>query len=123
VSAEDLVVAKEFLDAFAEAAKTGRHDGIFPLLASDVHWLTPKRELVGIDEVNDQLSWVRPPDHLDVDFDEPRLADLGGGRIVSEVHEIYRVSETGEYAYARDRRIELTIRDGKIAQYEMQVVG
>lgn len=83
----------------------------------------PKRELVGIAEVNDQLSWVRPPDHLDVDFDEPRITDLGGGRIVSEVHETYRVSETGDYAYARDRRIELTIRDGKIAQYEMQVVG
>ncbi len=123
MSAEDLAVAREFLDAFAVAAKTGEHDGIFPLLASDVRWLMPKRELVGIDEVNDQLSWVRPPDHLDVDFDEPRIADLGGGRIVSEVHEIYRVSDTGDYAYARDRRIELTIRDGKIAQYEMQVVG
>jgi hypothetical protein len=123
MSAEELEIAREFLDALAAASKTGRHEGIYPLLASDVRWLTPKRELVGIDEVNDQLSWVRPPDHLDVEFDEPRIADLGGGRIVSEVHETYRVSETGDYAYARDRRIELTIRDGKVAQYEMQVVG
>jgi ketosteroid isomerase-like protein len=123
VSADDLAIVKEFLDALAAASKTGQHEGIFPLLASDVRWLMPKRELVGIDEVNDQLSWVRPPDNLDVDFDEPRIADLGAGRFVSEVHEVYRVSETGDYAYARDRRIELTVRDGKITQYEMKVVG
>jgi hypothetical protein len=30
---------------------------------------------------------------------------------------------TGDFAYARDRRVELTIRDGVIARYEMRVVG
>ena len=62
-------------------------------------------------------------DNLDVELDEPELTDLGGGRIVSDVHETYRVKDTGDYAYACDRRIDLTIRDGKIARYEMRVVG
>jgi hypothetical protein len=49
--------------------------------------------------------------------------DLGGVRIVTDVHETYRMSDTGDFAYARDRRIDLTIQDGKIARYEMRVVG
>jgi hypothetical protein len=39
------------------------------------------------------------------------------------VHEVYRLKETGEVAYERDRVVELTIRDGKIRRYEMQIVG
>jgi hypothetical protein len=39
------------------------------------------------------------------------------------VHEIYRWKETGEVSYERDRRIELTIGDGKISRYEMRIVG
>ena len=77
--------------------------------------MTPKRELHGIGEARDQLTWVSPPDNLDVEFDQPELTDLGDGRIVSDVHEIYRLKGTGEFAYARERRIELTIRDGRIA--------
>jgi hypothetical protein len=39
------------------------------------------------------------------------------------VHEIYRLKETGEVSYERDRRIELTIGDGKVSRYEMRIVG
>jgi hypothetical protein len=39
------------------------------------------------------------------------------------VHETYRVKGSGDFAFARDRRVELTIRDGSIARYEMRVVG
>jgi hypothetical protein len=60
-------------------------------------------------------------DNLDIEFGEPEISDLGGGRIVSNVHEIYRMKGTGDFAYARDRRIELTIRDRKVARYEMRV--
>ena len=51
------------------------------------------------------------------------ITDLGEGRIVSAVHEVYRLRGTGEYAYARDRRIELTVRDRRIVRYEMHIVG
>ena len=123
MTADDVKLAKQFLDALSEAARTGDREPVYPLLAPDVEWVTPKRDLHGIDEARDQLTWIRPPDNLDVELDEPELTDLGGGRIVSDVHETYRVKETGDYAYACDRRIDLTIRDGKIARYEMRVVG
>lgn len=119
----DLACARRFLAVLAEASRTGARDGIYELLAPDVEWLTPRRDIRGIDEARDQLTWIRPPDHLDVEFDEPELTDLGGGRVVSAVHETYRVKATGDYAYARHRRIELQIRDGKVARYEMRVVG
>jgi ketosteroid isomerase-like protein len=123
VSAGDLELARQFLDVLATAARTGDRDALYSLLAADVEWVTPKRDLRGVDDARDELTWIRPPDNLDVEFDEPSLTDLGDGHIVSDVHETYRVKGTGDYAYACDRRIELTIRDGKIARYEMRVVG
>jgi hypothetical protein len=30
---------------------------------------------------------------------------------------------TGEVTHSRERQIELTIRDGKVARYEMRIVG
>jgi ketosteroid isomerase-like protein len=123
MSADDLQLAKQFVDALAAAARTGDRDGLYPFLAHDMEWLTPKRDIHGLDEARDQLTWIRPPDHLDVEFHEPDITDLGGGRFVSEVHEIYRMKETGEFAYARARRIELTVRAGKIAKCEMRLAG
>ena len=121
MSADDLEVARQFLEVLAAAARTGDRDAMYPLLAPEVEWVTPKRELHGIEEIYDQLTWVSPPDNLDIEFGEPELSDLGGGRIVSNVHEIYRMKDTGDFAYARDRRIQLTIRDRKVARYEMRV--
>ena len=123
MSAGDLELAREFLEVLAEAAKTGDREAVYALLTPDVEWLTPKRDVHGIDAARDEFTWIVPPDHLDVEFDEPDLDDLGGGRIVTEVHETYRVKGSGDYAYARERRIDLTIRDGKVARYEMRVVG
>lgn len=77
MSADDLQLAKEFLDALAAAARTGDRDGLYPFLAHDVEWLTPKRDIHGLDEARDQLTWIRPPDHLDVEFVEPDITDLG----------------------------------------------
>ena len=62
-------------------------------------------------------------DDLDIEFEQAELRDHGYGRIVSEVHEVYRMKGTGDFAYARDRRIELTIRNRRIARYEMRIVG
>jgi hypothetical protein len=123
MSAEDRVVARRFLDALAAAAKTGELDDVYPFLAPDVEWVTPLRNLRSVGEVRDQLSWFTPRETLDVDFEEKDLTDLGGGRFALDFHETYSVKRTGEFAYARDRRIELAIREGKVARYEMRFTG
>jgi hypothetical protein len=123
VSADDLQIAKEFLETLAAAAKTGERDALYPFLAPDVAWLTPQTDLHGIDEVRERLTWLTPKHRLDIEFEETGVTDLGEGRVVSDVHEIYSVKDSGEFAYARDRRVELTIREGKIARYEMRIVG
>ena len=123
MSAEDLEFAREFLDVLATAAKTGDRAALYSLLAHDVEWLTPQRDVHGLDAARKELTWVTPPENLDLEFNEPELNDLGGGRVVSDVLEVYRMKQTGEFAYARDRRIQLTIRDGKVARYEMWIVG
>jgi len=123
MTVDDLELAKRFLAVLATAARTGERDPIYPLLTPDVEWLTPKRDLHGLDEAEDRLTWISPPQHLEIEFSDPDVTDLDDGRVVSDVHEIYRVKATGDFAYARDRRIDLTIRDGKIARYEMRIVG
>jgi hypothetical protein len=123
MSKSDLELATQFLQALAAADEGGDRSGLYPFLATDVEWLTPRRDLHGIDEVRDQLTWISPRGNLDVEFDEPDLTDLGDGRILSDVHEVYRMKGTGEFAYTRDRRIELTIREGRIARYEMRITG
>jgi hypothetical protein len=119
---DDLEVARAFLAALAEAAKTGDFDGVYPLLAPDVHWLTPLRNLRGVGEVRKELAWFSPREQVEVEFDQ-QLTELGRGRFVSDVHETYRSGRSGELAFSSDRRIELTIRDGKIARYQMHVAG
>jgi ketosteroid isomerase-like protein len=123
VSVDDLELARQFLEALAAAARTGDRNTLYPFLASDIHWMTPQRALHGIEEVREELTWISEQHTLDFEFERERVTDLGDGSIVSDVREIYRVKGTGDYAYQRDRRIELTIREGKVARYEMRVVG
>jgi hypothetical protein len=124
VSAEDLAIARHFIDALAEAAKSGNLEDVYPLLAPDVHWMTPQRDLRGVDEVTTLFSWYSPDEMVhDVEFGITELADLGGGKFATDFQEIYRMKTTGEFAEPRDRRIVLTIRDGKIATYEMRFAG
>ena len=123
MSADDLAVARQFLEALVSAANTGDHDVLYPLLAPDVEWLTPLRSLRGIGEVRDQPSWPWiAPRTLAAD-DVPRRQHLGGGRILTDFREIYRVKDTGDFAYERARLIELTIRGDKIARYELRFAG
>jgi hypothetical protein len=123
MSAEDLETARLFLDALAVAARTGDRQPILPFLAADVEWVNPMRTLRGIDEILSDLTWLGPPDNFDVEFDQGEMADLDDGRIAVEVHETYRMQTSGEFAYECDRRIDLTIRGGAVARYEMRVVG
>jgi ketosteroid isomerase-like protein len=121
--AEDVEVAGQFLAALEAAAEGGDREAVYPLLSPDVEWVTPKRTLLGIDEIREELTWGSPPENLDVEFDAGDWVDLGDLRVACDVHQVYRWKETGEVSYERDRRIELTIRDGKIARYEMRIVG
>jgi ketosteroid isomerase-like protein len=123
MSDRDVQLAREFFDGLAVAVITGEPDAIYPLLAPDVEWLTPQRDLRSIGEVRERLEWLTPREHLELEFGEPELTGLGSGRIVTEVHEIYRMKATGELAYARDHRIELRLREGKIARYELRFSG
>jgi len=123
MSAEDLETANRFLEALATAAETGDRDHLFPFLAADVEWVTPKRTLSGVEEIVSDLNWLGPPDNLDVEFEQGEMTDQGDGRIVVGVHQTYRLSASGDFAYELDRRIELTIRRNEVARYEMRVVG
>lgn len=121
--AEDLEVAEQFLAALEAAAESGDREPVYPFLAPDVEWVTPKRTLRGIEEIQSELIWGSPPENLDLEFEAGDWVDLGDLGVACDVHEVYRWKETAEVSYERDRRIELTIRDGKVARYEMRIVG
>jgi ketosteroid isomerase-like protein len=123
MGADDLEVARRFQVALEAAARSGDREAVYPFLAANVEWVTPKRTLNGIDEVREELTWGSPPENLDLEFEEGQMVDLGDGRLISDIHEVYRVKGTGEFAYERNRQIELTVRDGKISRYEMRIVG
>jgi hypothetical protein len=123
VSADDLEIAARFLAALATVANTGERELLYPFLAADVQWVTPRRDLAGIDEVREELTWITAPENFDLEFEATRMNDLGDGRIVTDVHERYRTKATGDVAHTRDRQIELTIRDAQVARYEMRIVG
>jgi ketosteroid isomerase-like protein len=123
MSAEDVQVASRFLAALEAAARSGDREAVYPLLAPDVEWVIPQRTLRGVEELKEKHTWGSPRGDLEVEFEADEWIDLGDGRVTSEVREHYRWKETGEVAQQRDRRIELTIRDGKIARYEMHIVG
>src|SRR5262245_10467124 len=123
MGAEEAGVARQFRTVLEAAAKTGDWEAVYAFLAPDVEWVTPKRTLRGIDEMREQLIWGSPPEHLDLEFEVGDVVELDDGRIVVDVHQVYRLKETGDFAYERNRRIELTICDGKISRYEMRIVG
>lgn len=116
-------IATEFLTALEAAAKTGERDPVYPFLAADVEWVTPQRELVGLDAIRHELTWATPSDKLDLEFERGDWVDLGEGRVASDVRQVYTLKATGEFAYTRRRRIELTVRNGKVSRYEMRSVG
>jgi hypothetical protein len=119
----DLQLATKFLDALTSAAASGERDPVFVFLAPDVEWVVPQRTLHGLEDVRLNHSWGLPPESFDVEFERDECVELGGGRLTVTLREAYRWKRTGEVAHRRARRIELTVRDGEISRYEMQVVG
>lgn len=122
MGADEIEIAGRFQTVLVAAAKTGNWEAVYPFLATDVEWVTPKRTLQGIDQVREDLIWGSPPDNLDLEFEVGEWVELGGGRVASEVRQIYRLKGSGDFAYERNRRIELTLRNGMIGRYEMRIV-
>jgi hypothetical protein len=114
----DVAVAEAFLGVLATAAKTGDHEALYPMLTADIEWVTPYRTIVGIDNIRQDLTWLHPPDRLDIEFGSVESEDVGDGRIVSKAWETYRVEATGEQAYVRLCTIELVVRGGRVSRYE-----
>ena len=123
MSTDTAEIATAFLTALEAAAKTGDRDPVYPFLAPDAEWVTPQRDLVGVDEIRRELTWVNPPDKLDLVFERGELVELGEGRVAMDVSQVYTLKATGEFAYRRLRRVELTVRDGKVSRYEMRSIG
>jgi ketosteroid isomerase-like protein len=123
MSTEDIQLAGEFRAALEVAAQTGDRETVHALLAPEIEWVTPKRTLRGIDEVKEELTWGAPAEHLDLEFEQGDWVDLGDGHVSCDVRQIYRMKESGEFAYERERHIDLMIREGKIHRYEMRIVG
>ena len=123
MGAAETEVATRFLRAVGEAVRTGDREPVYPLVARDVEWVTPKRTLHGIDEIKEQLTWGFPPENLDVEFELGEPTELSEDRVSFYLCNVYRWTQTGDFAHERRRRVELTIRDGLITRYEMRVVG
>jgi ketosteroid isomerase-like protein len=123
MTADDAQLASRFLAALEAAMRSGEREPVYALLAADVVWVAPQRTLQGLDELKEKHTWGLPPADFDLEFEGGDWEDLGDGRLVAEVREVYRWKETGERAHHRDRRFELTIRDGMVTRYAMHNVG
>jgi hypothetical protein len=123
VNARDQDVRTRFPTALEHAAKTGDWTSVYPCLAPDVEWVTPQRTLVGIDEVEHDLIWGVPPEHLDLEFEVTNVAEVGGDTTRFAVHQVYRLKDSGDFAYERDLLIEIVVREDRISRYEIRFVG
>ena len=120
---DELEIPNRFRAALEASVQSGDRDALYPLLAPDVEWVMPQSTLHGIDELREFPIWGSRAETFDFEFDEGDWQDLGDGRFACDVRQIYRLKEKGDLAYERMRRIELTIREGKISRYEMRIVG
>jgi ketosteroid isomerase-like protein len=123
VASDDVEIATRFRTALETAVKTGDRGALLELVAPDVEWVTPLRTIRGVDELATWRVWGSSGESFDFEFGDGEWVDRGDGRVDCEVHQVYRVKGSGDFAYERQRRLELTIRDGKVSRYEVRVVG
>ena len=123
MATDELEIADRFRAALEASVQSGDRDALYPLLTPDVEWVTPQSTLHGIDELREFAIWGSRAETFDFEFGEGDWQDLGDGRFGCEVRQVYRLKEQGDVAYERMRRIELTVRDGRVARYEMRIIG
>jgi SnoaL-like domain len=100
------------------------------VLTDDVEWIVPKgggvTALHGIDAV---LEWYErggvadegtPDESFDVSEERGELEDFGEGRVGSVNRVVYTSKESGEVAEVKMARLVYTVRNGKIARYELE---
>ena len=123
MAAEDVELAERFRVALEAAVRTDDREAVYALLAPDVEWVTPQRTLHGVDEMRESWTWGSSPETFEYVFEKGDWVDHGDGRLSCDVHQVYRLKETGDFAYERNRRVQLTVRNGEISRYEMTIVG
>ena len=123
MAAEDVRIADQFRAAVVAAVATGDREAVYALLDPDVEWVTPQRTLRGLDEMREQWTWGSAPETFDYTFEEGDWVDHGEGRLACDVRQAYLLKGTSDVAYERNRRVELTLRDGKICRYELAFTG
>jgi hypothetical protein len=123
MDAGDQDVRTRFRAGLEHAAKTGDWTLVYPCLTPDIEWVTPQRTLIGIDEVEHDLIWGVPPEHLDLEFEVTDVVELDPTLTSFSVHQVYRMKDSGDFAYERDLRIEIAVREDRISRYEIRVVG
>ncbi len=79
MAVENIEVAERFREALEEAVRSGDLEDVYPLLAPDVEWVTPQRDLRGIDEVETELTWISPQETFDFEFSDQGWVDHGRG--------------------------------------------
>jgi ketosteroid isomerase-like protein len=106
-------------------------EAVEDVLSQDVEWVVPQgggvTTLHGIDAVLDWYAGggAAPDDRpdaetFDVAEERGELEDFGEGRVGSLNRLTYTQKETGEVAEVRSARLVYTVRDGKIARYELE---
>jgi ketosteroid isomerase-like protein len=123
MAAEDVEIAERFGVALEAAVRMGDREAVYPFLAPDVEWVTPQRTLRGIDDMRENWTWGSSPETFEYAFKEGDWVDHGNGCLSCDVHQVYRLKDTGDLAYERNRHVQLTIHNGKISRYEMTIVG
>ena len=123
MTSDDLELAGRFRAALETAVRTGDHETLLELVARDVEWITPQRTLHGVEELRAWKVWGSSGESFDFEFRDGEWVDHGSGRVACDVKQVYRMKDTGDFAYERSRRVELTIRDGRIRRYELLFTG
>jgi ketosteroid isomerase-like protein len=106
-------------------------EAVEDVLSPDVEWVVPQAggstTLHGIDAVLDWYAGggAAPDDRagaetFDVAEERGELEDFGEGRVGSLNRLVYTQKDTGEVAEVRNARLVYTVRDGKIARYELE---
>jgi ketosteroid isomerase-like protein len=123
MSTSELDTARQFQSTAEDALRTGDFEPLVALLAPDVECVTPQHSLQGAEAMIEELSRARPPETLELEFEQAEWKPLGNGRYACELRGLFRSKATGEVSYSRDRSFELTISSGKVSRYEMRFAG
>ena len=123
MSEPDFDTAQQFQSAAEDALRTGDFEPLVALLAPDVECVTPQHSLQGAEAMIEELSRARPPETLELEFEQAEWKPLGNGRYSCELRGLFRSKATGDVSYSRDRSFELTITEGMVSRYEMRFAG